>query len=398
MERLTRPCVASEMTTPRHLFLVALACTTALTATACAAPAPAALLKKIPAPVVSKEAANPVTADVNGDRRDDLLVPYEQKLAVLLSRGDGTFASAPNSPIALPMKVNETIAADFNADGHVDLAFAHHDSYDVAILLGDGAGTFTQPPGSPFNSKPAGKTPHTHGLTAADFNRDSKTDLVVANNTDNDLSLLLGDGTGKFTVAPRSPFPCGRSPYPIATADFDADGNADVIVPNSAPGVNTVTILRGTGDAALVPAPDSPIKIPAGAFFATTGDINGDARPDAVVTHTEGDDRATILINVGDGRLVPSLASPFTIGHNAWHVAIEDINRDGRADLTFAADDAIRIFLSDANGKFSPAPGSPYATPKGAWRMSLADFNADGQRDLVARCVDAKELVLFLGQ
>ena len=344
------------------------------------------------------DAANPVTADVNADKRDDLLIPAGKSLHALLSRADGTFAAAPASPIDLPMQTNESVAADFNADGHTDLALAHHDSYAVAILLADGKGNFAAPAGSPFNSKPTGKSPHTHGLAAGDFNRDGKLDLVVGNQNDNDLSLLLGDGRGAFAAAPRSPFRCGRSPYPIAIADFDADGNSDVIVPNSAPGVNTVTILMGTGDGAVKPAANSPIKIPAGAFFAATGDLNGDSKPDAVITHTEGDDRATILINDGAGRLAPSPASPFDIGHNAWCVAIADMNRDGRADLTFAADTAIRIFLGGGAGKFTPAPGSPYATPKGAWRLCLADFNADGKRDVVARCVDAKELVVLMGQ
>jgi hypothetical protein len=58
-----------------------------------------------------------------------------------------------------------------------------------------------------------GKQPHTHGLAIADFNRDGHADIVTANNDDGDVSLLLGDGQGKFARAPRSPFLL-TGPYP----------------------------------------------------------------------------------------------------------------------------------------------------------------------------------------
>ena len=43
-----------------------------------------------------------------------------------------------------------------------------------------------------------GNQPHTHGLAVADINGDSHLDIVTANNSDGDLSLLVGDGNGKF--------------------------------------------------------------------------------------------------------------------------------------------------------------------------------------------------------
>jgi len=76
-------------------------------------------------------------------------------------------------------------------------------------------------------------------------NGDGKLDLVTANNEDDDVLVLLGDGNGGFARAPGSPFPVGRSPYPIGLADVNGDGKLDVFAPNSRPVVRTVTILLG---------------------------------------------------------------------------------------------------------------------------------------------------------
>jgi len=80
---------------------------------------------------------------------------------------------------------------------------------------------------------------------------DGKLDLVTANNEDDDVSVLLGDSKGGFARAPGSPFPVGRSPYPIELADVNGDGKLDVVAPNSGPGRRTVTVLLGDGRGAF---------------------------------------------------------------------------------------------------------------------------------------------------
>src|SRR5476651_1050500 len=62
----------------------------------------------------------------------------------------------------------------------------------------------------------------------ADFNKDGNTDIVVANAEDNSVTILLGNGKGKFTEAPGSPVSANRFPNDIVIADFDHDGNLDL--------------------------------------------------------------------------------------------------------------------------------------------------------------------------
>jgi hypothetical protein len=340
-----------------------------------------------PDPLPRVEGGSPLAADLNGDRRADLVVPGGHTLLVLL--GDGQrFSPAPGSPYEIEGG-SESALADVNNDGHLDLALADHDSYDVTILLGDGTGRFSPAPGSPFPAR-RGTHPHTHGLAVGDFNNDGNPDIVTANNADGDVALLLGDGMGRFAPAPRSPFPCGPSPYPVAIGDVDGDHNLEVLVPNSVPSearVRTLTVLKGDGNGGLAPAPYSPVAVGGGAFFAAVGDADADGMLDAVVTHNN-DDGATILLSDARRGLAPAPASPMKLGHNCWGAALVDMDGDGKVDLVAAGGDAVRVFLGDGRGAFTPAPGSPFTTGKGTWRFSVADFNADGKPDVVVHCVE----------
>jgi hypothetical protein len=335
--------------------------------------------------------------DLNEDRCADLVLCAGTILKVFFGSAQRPWLREPDVTMVLPAKCGEVAIADLNHDGKPDIVLADHDSYAVTTLLGSGDGRFQPAPGSPFVARDGAK-PHTHGLVVADVNHDGHPDIVTANHDDGDLSLLLGNGKGQFVRAARSPFRCGRSPYPIAATDLNGDGNADLLIPNSARDLKTLTILLGDGQGDLVPAPDSPVVCDANIWYVAAGDVNGDERPDVVATHSEGGSAATILLNAGQGKLAPAPGSPLRLGHGGWGVAIADMNHDGNADLVVAADEAIRVFAGDGRGRFRPIPGSPYRTGKGAWRLVVADFNGDGKPDVATRCVEAKRLEIFFGQ
>ena len=199
--------------------------------------------------VVTGGPQNLIVWDVNNDKKPDLVVGCaKDQTAVLLGDGKGGFRPAPGSP--LKHGGGEMALGDVNGDGMLDLALTEHGSYAVTVLAGDGNSGFRSARGSPFAMKD-GQHPHTHGLALTDVNRDGKLDLVTANNDDNDVSVMLGDGKGGFARAPGSPFPVGPGPYPLAVGDVNGDGRPDIVTPNSKPGDRSLTVLLGDGKGGL---------------------------------------------------------------------------------------------------------------------------------------------------
>ena len=100
--------------------------------------------------------------------------------------------------------------------GFLDLVVVNILTDNISILLGDGTGTF-----GAATLYPVGVSPIFAAI--GDFNNDGTLDIVVANANSHDISVLLGDGIGFFTniVGPRTAV--GTSPFGVATGDLIAD-------------------------------------------------------------------------------------------------------------------------------------------------------------------------------
>jgi len=346
---------------------------------------------------------NVALRDLDGDGKLDLVVACAKAKAVsvMLGQNDGRFRAAPGSSLRVPEVPTELLLRDLNGDGKLDMAIASHDSYAVTLLLGDGKSGFALAPKSPVVMK-EGEHPHTHGLLAGDLNGDGHLDLVTVNsNPDNDVSVAFGDGMGKFTRAP-APFAVGASPYPGTFADLDGDGNPDIIAtstgrrtPEEEASSKALTVLFGDGKGGFRKA-RVPLRT-ALPWFVAVGDVNGDRKPDLVVTHAERPE-LTVLLGDGKGLFTEVAGSPFDLGHSAWYLSVADISRDGNADVVAAAGDGVRVLLGDGRGGFKAAPGSPFATGKGTWQLAVGDVKGDGKADVVATNLESDNVSVLLGR
>ncbi len=159
-----------------------------------------------------------------------------------------------------------------------DLVTANYAGNDVTVLLGNGSGGFTEAAGSPFV---AGT--HPRNAAIGDFNGDGIQDLAVSNQGTNNITVLLGNGAGGFTAAAGSPFATGTNPQFLVLGDFNADGIQDLAVANNGTAIDgsaNLTVLLGNGAGGFTAAAGSPFAVGANPESTVVGDFNGDGFQD----------------------------------------------------------------------------------------------------------------------
>lgn len=330
-------------------------------------------------------------ADVNGDGKLDLIVPTggsSASVSVLLGNGDGTFGN----PIVytntlLDLYSSQVAAADFNGDGKLDLALTNSQTNDIAILRGNGDGTFQSPP-QIYN---AGL--QASAVIALDANGDNKPDLAVAGGYGSDylLTVLINRGDGSFPN--RITFPVLPGPYAVVAGDLNGDGKPDLVTTSftQSGGVST---LMGNGDGTFQQHLDSPTgQNGYGAYpnVMAAGDFNNDHTLDLVVADSQKTSTGVIypvlasLTGKGDGTFQNS--NNQILSNIEGAVAAGDFNNDGNLDIAAAASNTnyVSIFLGNGNGTFaSPASVSvgPMLLSPPYHNVLAGDFNSDGRQDL----------------
>lgn len=332
------------------------------------------------------------------------------KLAVivaLLSLASAVPATAPGPTpqfrhysIAIGRGPRWVTVADVNHDGNPDLVVANDEDETITVLLGDGKGAFHPSPGSPFA---AGHLPN--DIAAADMNGDGILDLVIANHQSPYLTVLLGDGKGGFRPAPGSPFDVHSNPHPhgVVVADFNGDGKADAVTDSW--GSNQIELLLGDGTGRL--------RTP-GRYFAVghrpyerlrSADFNHDGIPD-VVTSNLDDGTVSILLGDGKGGFRNAAGSPFPAGAKPWQIAVDDFDGDGNPDLILIPyqrdiaspkENAVTVLLGDGKGGFKPMTGSPFSLEgcRGPNGVAAGDLRGDGSRAIVVTCAESRSLSVF---
>jgi hypothetical protein len=274
--------------------------------------------------------------------------------------------------------------ADLDRDGHLDIVVASEQRHTLTVLLGDGTGRFTAAPGSPV---PSGRMPN--DIALADFDRDGAPDLAAANHEADYVTVLLGDRRGGFRPAPGSPVPVQVRPHPhgVAAADFNGDGSPDLVVDSRES--DEVEVLLGDGRGGF--APHRRLRVGRHPYQRVrTWDVNGDRAADIVTTNLRGAD-VSVLFGDGLGAFRNAPGSPFECHPFPTAVALGDLDGDGRPDLAVtnspsnsggSGEDGLTILLGDDAGGFRRVGTMPSPTGAAPTQLAIADFDRDDRDDI----------------
>ena len=344
-------------------------------------------------------------ADMNGDGRVDLVHGPRRKTGqwpvVLLGDGEGRFVrweAASYPPLAYGY--GDVAAADFDGDGHQDLALAAHLG-GLTALRGDGRGNFT-PAGAGLPLRgPDDPGFSSRAIAATDWDGDGRPDLVAIADAPRRLTAPMAPAAGmqvhlfrggRWERAP-GPAPADDPIFgdAVALGDIDGDGRPEALAASRLVGFTKLLRVRD-GHHGWASRPVDGLRPEARVTAVALGDLDGDGRGELVLGYLAAEGgvwRAGIdvLRSTGGGWERHAVAADE--GRNAVAaLATGDLDADGTLDLVaLRADGALESWTNDGDGTLhadarQPAPAWRAGCP--GQHVRVADLDRDGAAEIVA--------------
>jgi hypothetical protein len=315
-----------------------------------------------------------VCADFDSDGHLDLVVAGGVVAGArdggFLHIGDGRGRFELAGPLALGPDVSHVAAADIDGDGNLDLVAANHETDHVTLLRGDGLGRFVPAPGSPLTVDVA---PHPHFVAVRDLDADGREELVIDSRDRRGLHVLPGLGAGR--LGPGRTVPIGGDPYRgFAIGDVDLDGLPDLVTPNQ----DAVAVSINSGNLEFAAAVPVPAARP---FAVALADFDADGRPD-IVAASESEPLVDVLFGDGEGGFRAADDADLIIFSGPKRIATGDVNGDGFADALVTSWSSDGLIVLGGPSGLRPVR-LPLGDNQNPWGLAVADFNEDGIDDFV---------------
>jgi FG-GAP repeat. len=257
-------------------------------------------------------------ADINNDGLIDIVLGNWFSANQILMNTGGGF----NEPVAIPggNSLSHSVAvADINGDGFIDIVVGNVGSPNQ--LLVNKHGKFAEIINLPGGSK------NTESIAAADLNGDGLVDLVAGNNFQRN-QILLNIGNNNFhAVTIAGGILLTKS---VATGDLDNDGLIDIVIGNEGGQSNQIHVshvIKNYYGSAI----DLELYGMHNTYCNAIADFDGDGNLDIVFGNYNHANQ--VLFNDGNGNITRSNVLKST--QNAHSVAVADVNNDGLIDIIF---------------------------------------------------------------
>jgi len=334
-------------------------------------------------PVTPGGAEDAALGDFNEDGKVDVAGIQGGTARVFLNQGAGKFT--PATPVVTDEDLTALVAADFDHDGHLDVAAAAFFSDSVTVLLGDGHGNLALHATITDVLNPS-------EITAIDLDDNGDVDLATTSGFGYKVVLLLGDGDGGFAETGSLDGNSGASS--ILAADFDGNGLQDVATTTTDPFLSpgTINVFLHTSLSTFVtysyPGDGYPVDM-------VVGDVAGDSAPDLIVANQAGSS-LEILVGSASGTFapMPKIALPKAPSS----IAIGDLDHDGQPDLVTrnAGSESVTLLLGQGGGAFTQHEVT-CAIPQFSGVAELVDLDLDGWQDVLVTSLASLRVIRGLG-
>ncbi len=346
---------------------------------------------------VSSPSSSTAVADFDGDGHIDVAGTQEESgQVVVLYRGvdgDNDVGFEESRSFAVGLGPVFVLAAELNGDGHPDLISVNSGTDNVTVLLNNGDRNFVE-----AGSFPVGVNPRISG--AGDFDLDGTPDIATSNLLSSDIHVALSDGQGGVRSVDR--LQVGDNPHSLVVDDFDGDRRDDIVVVNSlSRRQGMLSFFRSRGDGSFDDATTTDLGLQGDTIprFLAKGHFDGDDLLDAAVLTDELE--VHVFINRGEGSFEVSLVNePTELRFTPSFLIAGDYTGDGIDDLITPVesrrDAGLRVFAGRDDGSFRDSFDVFLGEAVSA--AQIVDFDGDGIDDVLAAWSGTPEISVYFAR